>query len=90
MRCRIYEAGVIYTSVMGGKYAGVDSYWLASPSAYKNAIRGGEEILRIQPSNLLLWSANYLCKTAGLRPVVCLRSDVSAEPDASGIWQFQS
>ena len=58
-------------------------YWLASPTAFTS-----DGLMRVYYNGPMYYS-NYNGSSVGLRPVVSLKSDVSATKGDDGVWQLQ-
>ena len=67
-----------------------NSYWVSAPSAWagSSGTHSGRTVCNAYCSGLLS-SATEDASDYGVRPVVCLKSTVSAQKDANGIWQLQ-
>ena len=63
-----------------------NAYWVSAPSAW-SGYSGRALCLAYYDGDL--GSATEDINARGVRPVVCLKSTVSAQKDANGIWQLQ-
>ena len=75
----------LYYPHTGGAWNNCEGYWLASPSS-----ASGHFIITIKNNGAI--SSNYYYNNGyvkyGVRPVVCLKTGISAEKDENGVWQL--